>query len=113
MKRKHVKNQFAEQKQQYRKSKEWAALRKEALIHFGDINPLTGLPFSGTRTLHHKRKCTDIEDYESTDLSEFIVLQSSQHNLLHELARLKSKKGSPLDKIKKIIKPLIGEEWVK
>ena len=49
----------------------------------------------------------------STDMNDFIMLQSLQHSILHDLARFRSKKGSPLDKIKKIIEPLIGEEWIK
>ena len=103
---------FTQQKKAYRRSKTWHEFRDKVLAEHGDINQLTGLPFSGQKTCHHKRKSKNIEEYMDTDISDFIILQSSQHTILHKLASLKCAPGSPLSAIKEIIKPLIGDEWL-
>lgn len=111
MKRTKSDKLFAKQKAKYRRSSSWSTFRAE-MIHANPVNCLTGLPYSGTCTLHHKVKCTTIEQYMDKDCSKYSVLQSSQHSLLHELARLKAAPGSILAQIQEIIRPIVGDDWI-
>ena len=99
-KKRHVENQ----KEKFRKSKEWKEFRGRMAKLFNHRDYITGRKLVKGFNVHHMRTEQDAENYQ--DISheeEFIPLNSYCHKMLHYLFVFYQKDQTIIDRLKEIL----------
>ena len=91
------------EKRSFRASKVWKDFRHKIHVKQGGIDPITKKKLRNGACLHHRNLSAD--DYECLDNEEdFVMLNKSTHDFLHDIYRYWEKDPEILDRIEEELK---------
>lgn len=104
-KRRRVENQ----KEKFRKSREWKDFRSHMAVVFGHRDYITGRRLVKGYNLHHLRTQQDADSYQdTTNESEFMPLNSQCHKLLHYIYTYYQKDPSVIDRLVEVLDRMVS-----